>query len=287
MNKLACCCSASVLFEYIGIICRYIERVQKYSNIKIALIGRKEVTIMTTTTNKIKTTTLCKNLLINAEYTTNDRFIGKSIGEAIFKNWLEALKDIKQTAFQYYEAIATERAEADLQVFEKSVYTAIKNLLSLVGDIPTRENAEVTSRINSAVLFIDAVNLAVKLDSKVEVKKLVNAREQLRIAKKEYRANCLNDNGIVKSGLNAEYIATFENAIKTAQSEVEKLLSVKGNSVFGTSEVKLSTFAKKFEVQLRKQMLKQYNFSVAEVKEQKQKQKQTRKANRSAKATSK
>lgn len=239
---------------------------------------------MNTNTNKAKTTTLCKNLLINAEYTTNDRFIGKSIGESIFKSWIEALTDLKKTAFQYYEAVATERAEADIEVFEKTVYSALKNVLSLVGEIPTKENAEVTSKINSSILFIDAVNLAVKLDSKVEVKKLVTAREQLRLAKKEYRENCLTENGIVKSGLKAEYIATFDNAIKTAQAEVDKLLTVKGNSVYGTSEVKISTFAKKFEIQLRKQMLKQYNFTVAEVKEQKQKQKQTRKANRSTKA---
>lgn len=242
---------------------------------------------MSNTTNKTKVTTLCKNLLINAEYTTNDRFIGKSIGESIFKNWLEALKDLKAASYQYYEAVATERAETDIEVFEKSVYTALKNLLSLVGEIPTKENAEVTSKINSAILFMDAVNLAVKLDSKVEIKKLVTARENLRIAKKEYRDNCLTENGVVKSGLNQAYIDNFDNAIKAAQTEVDKLLTVKGNSVFGTSEVKLSTFAKKFEIQLRKQMLKQYNFTVAEVKEQKTKQKQTRKANRSKAKTNK
>lgn len=239
----------------------------------------------TTNTNTIKTTTLCKQLLNNALYTTKEHYIGKSIGENIYKEWQKALADLKTNSFQYYEALANERE--NLEVFEKSVYTSIKNLLTLVGTVPCKEDKTVSSKINSAILFQDAINLSVKLDSKVEISKLVSARENLRLAKKEYRDNCLTDNGFVKQGLNQNYIDSFTSTIEKCQAEINKLLQVKGNSVFGTSEVKLSTFAKKFEIQLRKAMLKQYNFTVAEVKAKKQAQKQERKANRSKTTTTK
>lgn len=227
---------------------------------------------------KVKVTTLGKNLLLNAQYTDKSHFIGKSIGEKTFAEWQKALKDLKHNAFEYYEALAEERE--NIADFEKSVYTSIKALLSIVGEVPTKEDETVTSKINSSVLFFDSVKLAVKEDSKVEVNKLVKAREALRQAKMEYRKNCLTEDGIVKNGLTEAYITKYAEAIKTATAEVEKLLKVKGNSVFGTEEVKLGTFAKKFEICLRKAMLKQYHWTVKEVKQTEQKQKQTRKANR-------
>ena len=231
-----------------------------------------------TTTSTPTTTTLCKTLLLNASYTTNNKFVGKSAGETVYKNWIDSLKELKHNSFLYYEALANERA--NIADFEKDVYTSIKKVLAVVGDIPTKDNPTVKTKINSKILFADSVAFAVKTDSKIEVKKLTTAREQKKQAVKAYRDNCLTKDGIPKNGLNADYVKSFETAITTAQAEIDKLLKIANNSVYGTTEVSISTFAKKFEIQLRKQMLKQYHFTVKEAKEQKQALKTERKKNR-------
>lgn len=234
-------------------------------------------------TKKVTTSIFCRQLLNNAKYTDNNHFISKTqVGDENFKQWLEKLAEVKHNAFLYYEALANEK---DTEACEKAVYTSLKSIIALIGEIPTSDGKEST-KINSAVLFNNAVTLAVKLDSKIEVKKLVEARDNLRLAKKNYRENCLTDKGFVKNGLSADYVKAFTDSIEKYQKEVDNLLSKANNSVFGTSEVKISTFAKKFEIQLRKEVTKKHGFTSAEAKAEKQKQKQTRKQNRS-KATTK
>lgn len=233
---------------------------------------------------KTTTTTLCKNLINNASFT--NRFIGKSIGESIYKKWIEALTEVKHNAFLYYEAEATGRTEEQIEQAEKLVYTSIKNLLSLVGEIPTKDG-QASTKINSSVLFLDSVRYAVNDNAKIEVEKLKKARQTKADLTKAYKKACLTDSGIVKNGLTEAYIASFTKPIDEANKQIEALLNKANNSVFGTEEAKISTFAKKFEIQLRKAIINQYNFTVKEANAQKQAQKQTRKANRSKKAEAK
>lgn len=236
---------------------------------------------------KIKTTTLCKKLLINAKYTDSTHFVNKtSVGEEVFSNWQKALKNLSHCGFEYYKGLEDLADDTDkISILEKEVYSALKEVLSLVGKVPTADG-KAESKINSSILFVDVLRCAVKDDGRQEVKALVKAREDKANAMKEYRKNCLTDDGIVKNGLTQAYIDQHSKAITDAQSRIEKLLSVANNSVYATTENKLSAFAKKFEIALRKQITKQYNWSSAEVKAEEKALKDKRKSNRSGKAKS-
>lgn len=235
---------------------------------------------MATTNTTTKTTTLCKVLLTNAKYT--NRFVGKSNGEALFTSWINALKALKHSAFAYYVAEAGEATEAVIAEAEKAVYTEVKALLSLIGDIPTVDGKEST-KLSAKVLFLDSVRLSVNDKAKQEIEALTKAREALRTAKAEYKKDCLTDEGFLKRGLEEAYIASKEQAIKEATAEVEKLLNKANASVFATAEVKTGTFAKAFEIALRKAMLKQYNFTAEQAKAEKEAKKAEREANRGSK----
>lgn len=221
--------------------------------------------------------TLCKALLSNAQFTTASHFIGKSIGENIYSDWKKALTELKHNSFKYYVALVDE--VPNIEEYKNTVYTSIKNLLALVGEIPTADG-KTKSKINSSVLFADAVSLAVKIDGKVEVSSVVNARQNLRTVKTDYKNSCFTKDGKLKKGITEEYLETFTLAIDTAQKTLDELLSVANYSVYGTKEQSFATFAKKFEIQLRKAMLKQYNFTAKEAKAEKDKLSQARKENR-------
>lgn len=241
---------------------------------------------MTNNTNTtVKTSTLCKALINNAKFTDSTHFINKtSIGETTFKKWLECLKDVSNKSFLYYEAIAENRE--NIETFEKAVYTSIKNLLALVGKVPTIDGKAETT-VNSSILFYDAIRLAIKDDAKIEVKALMDAREAKKKAQKEYRENCLTSDGIVKNGLTESYINSFAKPITEAQTKIDTLLKKANASVFGTTEQKPTVFNKKFEIALRKAILNQYHWTVKEANKAKEEAKQTRKANRAPKAKAK
>lgn len=230
---------------------------------------------------KIKTTQICKKLLLNAKYTDSAHFVNKtSVGEETFAKWQKALKTLCHNGFEYYKGLEDFAEDNDkISALEKDVYSALKDVLAIVGKIPTADG-KAESKVNSAILFVDVLRCAVKDDGKKEVKSLVKAREDKASAMKEYRKNCLTDDGIVKNGLQQSYIDKHTKAIKDAQSRIEKLLSVANNSVYATLENKPSAFAKKFEIALRKQMLKQYNWTVAEVKAEEKSIADKRKSNR-------
>lgn len=232
---------------------------------------------MKNTSTTFNPSTLCKALLNNAQFTTASHFIGKSIGENIYSDWKKAITELKHNSFNYYVALADEVPE--IEEYKNKVYTSIKNLLALVGEIPTSDGKS-KSKINSSVLFADSVALAVKIDSKVEVTSVINARQALRTAKTEYKNNCLTKDGKPKKGLTEEYVKGFTDTIDKAQKKLDDLLAVANYSVYGTKEQSFATFAKKFEIQLRKAMLKQYNFTAKEAKAEKDKLNQTRKENR-------
>ena len=80
-----------------------------------------------------------------------------------------------------------------------------------------------------------------------------------------------------------DFIKAKEQAIKDANAEIEKHLSKANASIFATAEVKIGTFAKNFEIALRKAMLKQYNFTAEQAKAEKEAKKQEREANRGKK----
>ena len=234
-------------------------------------------TTTTTTTKAITTTTLCKVLLSNAKYT--NRFIGKSNGEALFEKWIGSLKALKASAFAYYKAEAEGATAEAIAEAEKAVYSDIRSLLALIGDIPTADGKEST-RLSAKVLFLDSIRFAINDKARLEVASLVKAREALKTAKKEYKDNCLTADGFLKKGLSEDYIKAREEAIKTASAEIDKLLNKANNSVFATAEVKIGTFAKHFEIALRKAMLHNYNFTAEEAKAEKEAKKAERKANR-------
>lgn len=225
----------------------------------------------------VKVTTLCKVLLSNAKYT--NRFIGKSNGEALFASWINACKALKAKAFAYYKAEAEQAEASVIAEAEKAVYAEIRSLLALVGDIPTKDGKEAT-RLSAKVLFLDSVGFAVNHKAKQEIEALAKAREALRTAKKEYKDNCLTSDGFLKKGLNDEYIKAKEEAIKEANASIEKLLDKANASVYATAEVKIGTFAKAFEIALRKAMLVNYNFTAEQAKAEKEAKKAERKANR-------
>ena len=230
---------------------------------------------------KIKTTQLCKALLLNAKYTDSAHFVSKTkVGEETFAKWQKALKILCHNGFEYYKGLEEFAEDSDRQTnLGKEVYSALKDVLSLVGKIPTADG-KAESKINSAILFYDVIRCAVKDDGKKEVSSLVKAREEKATAMKEYRKNCLTDDGFVKNGLQQSYIDSHKKAIETAQAKIEKLLSVANNSVYSTTEVKSSAFAKKFEIALRKQMTKQYSWTSAEVKAEAKALADKRKSNR-------
>ena len=234
----------------------------------------------TTNAQVVKTTTLCRVLLTNAKY--SNRFVGKSNGEALFNNWISALKSLKASAFAYYKAEAEGEEASVIAEAEKKVYTEIKSLLALVGDIPTADGKEST-RLSAKVLFLDSIIFAVNHKARNEIEALAKAREGLKTAKKEYKDNCLTADGFLKKGLNEEYIKAKEEAIKTASAEVEKLLNKANASVFATAEVKIGTFAKHFEIALRKAMLHNYSFTSEQAKAEKEAKKKEREANRGKK----
>ena len=228
----------------------------------------------------IKVSTLCKVLLSNAKYT--NRFVGKSNGEAVFTSWINALKALKSTAFAYYKAEA-EGAEASvIAEAEKAVYTEIKALTALIGDIPTADGKEST-KLSAKVLFLDAIRFAINDKAKQEIKALTDAREALKQAKAEYKKDCLTEQGTIKRGLQDDFITAKEQAIKDAQESVNKYLEKANASVFATAEVKIGTFAKSFEIAIRKAMLKQYNFTAEQAKAEKEAKKAEREANRGKK----
>ncbi len=235
------------------------------------------MTNTTTTTTAIKTTTLCKVLLTNAKYT--NRFIGKSNGEALFTSWINALKALKASAFNYYKAEAEGATAEVIAEAEKAVYTEIKALTALIGDIPTSDG-KASTKLSAKVLFLDSIRFAINDKARLEIEALAKAREVLRSAKKEYKDSCLTSEGFLKRGLEEAYITAKEEAIKTASAEVEKLLNKANASVYATAEVKLGTFAKSFEIALRKAMLHNYNFTAEEAKAEKEAKKAERKANR-------
>lgn len=231
----------------------------------------------TTATATIKASTLCKALLTNAKYT--NRFIGKSNGEALFEKWIGSLKALKASAFAYYKAEAEQAEASVIAEAEKAVYTDIRSLLSLVGDIPTADGKEAT-RLSAKVLFLDSITFAVNHKAKAEIEALCKAREALKTAKKDYKDNCLTADGFLKKGLNDDYIKAKEQAIKDANADIEKYLNKANASVFATAEVKIGTFAKHFEIALRKAMLVNYNFTAEQAKAEKEAKKQERKQNR-------
>ena len=233
-----------------------------------------------TNTNAVKVTTLCKVLLTNAKYT--NRFIGKSNGEALFTTWINALKTVKASAFAYYKAEAEQSTAEVIAEAEKAVYTEIRSLLSLIGDIPTADGKEST-RLSAKVLFLDSIAFAVNHKAKNEIEALTKAREALKTAKAEYKKDCLTADGLLKRGIEESLITAREKAIKDASADIEKYLNKANASIFATSEVKIGTFAKHFEIALRKAMLKQYNFTAEEAKAEKEAKKAEREANRGKK----
>lgn len=230
--------------------------------------------------NSVKVSTLCRVLLTNSKYT--NRFIGKSNGEALFNTWINALKALKASAFNYYKAEAEQAEASVIAEAEKAVYNEIRSLLALVGDIPTADGKEST-KLSAKVLFLDAIRFAINDKAKQEIEALTKAREALKTAKSEYKKNCLTEQGTLKRGLTDAYINEKEEAIKTASAEVEKHLNKANASVFATAEVKIGTFAKHFEIALRKAILKQYNFTAEEAKAEKEAKKAEREANRGKK----
>lgn len=228
----------------------------------------------------VKVTTLCKVLLQNAKYT--NRFIGKSHGESLFTTWTGSLKTLKASAFAYYKAEAEEAEASVIAEAEKALYNEIRALTALVGDIPTSDGKEAT-RLSAKVLFLDSIRFAVNDKARKEVEALTKAREALRTAKAEYKKDCLTEDGLLKRGLSEDFVTAKEKAIKDASAEVEKLLGKANNSVFATAEVKIGTFAKNFEIALRKAIAKQYNFTAEEAKKAKEEQKKQREANRGKK----
>jgi hypothetical protein len=233
-----------------------------------------------TSKQEIKVTTLCKVLLQNAKYT--NRFVGKSHGEALFNTWIGSLKTLKASAFAYYKAEAEQAEASVIAEAEKALYTEIRSLLSLVGDIPTSDGKEST-KLSAKVLFLDSIAFAVNHKAKQEIEALTKAREALKTAKKEYKDNCLTADGFLKKGLNDEYIKAREQAIKDANASIEKLLNKANASVFSTAEVKIGTFAKNFEIALRKAVSNQYHFTAEQAKAEKEAKKQEREANRGKK----
>ena len=230
--------------------------------------------------NQVKASTLCRVLLTNAKYT--NRFVGKSNGEALFTAWINALKALKSTAFAYYKAEAEGAEASAIAEAEKAVYTEIKALTALIGDIPTSDGKEST-KLSAKVLFLDSIRFAINDKAKNEIEALTKTREALRTAKAEYKKNCLTEQGTLKRGLAEEYITAKEEAIKEANADIEKHLNKANASVFATAEVKIGTFAKSFEIALRKAMLKQYNFTAEEAKAEKEAKKAEREANRGTK----
>lgn len=230
--------------------------------------------------NQVKASTLCKVLLTNAKYT--NRFVGKSNGEALFTNWINALKTLKTSAFAYYKAEAEQAEASVIAEAEKAVYTEIKALISLIGDIPTADGKEST-KLSAKVLFLDSIRFAINDKARIEIEALAKAREALKTAKKEYKDNCLTADGFLKKGLNEEYVKAKEEAIKEANANIEKLLNKANASIYATAEVKIGTFAKAFEIALRKAMLKQYNFTAEQAKAEKEAKKAEREANRGKK----
>lgn len=233
-----------------------------------------------TNNQAVKVSTLCKVLLSNAKYT--NRFVGKSNGEALFSSWITSLKALKASAFAYYKAEAEGKEASIIAEAEKAVYTEIKALTALVGDIPTSDG-KASSRLSAKVLFLDSIRFAINDKAKKEIEALREAREALRKAKKEYKDDCLTADGFLKKGLNDEYIKAKEEAIKEANANIEKYLAKANASVYATAEVKIGTFAKAFEIALRKAMLKQYNFTAEEAKAEKEAKKAEREANRGTK----
>lgn len=229
---------------------------------------------------EIKITTLCKILLQNAKY--SNRFIGKSHGEALFSTWQGALKALKHSAFAYYKAEAEQVTTEAIAEAEKAVYTEIRGLTALIGVIPTADGKESTT-LSAKVLFLDSIRFAINDKAKQEIEALTKAREALRTAKAEYKKDCLTADGFLKNGISEAMKTAREEAIKTASADVEKYLNKANASVFATAEVKLGTFAKNFEIALRKAMLKQYNFTAEEAKAEKEAKKAEREANRGKK----
>lgn len=228
-------------------------------------------------TNNNQTTTLCKVLLNNAKYT--NRFINKVDHKAIIEPWTNACKMIKSSAFAYYKAEAEQAEPAVIAEAEKKVYDSIRFLLSLVGDIPTADGKEST-RLSAKVLFLDSIAFAVNHKAKQEIEALTKAREALKTAKKVYKDDCLTSIGTLKNGLNEDYIKVREKAIVEANADIEKYLARANASIYATAEAKQGTFAKAFEISLRKAMLHNYNFTAEQAKAEKEAKKQERKSNR-------
>lgn len=236
----------------------------------------------------VKTTVLCKALLNNAKFTT--KFVNKSvIGEEGFKVWENACNDLRLKAFEYYKGLALATSE-EVVTLEKEVYTSLKNVLSLVGEVPTVDE-KTTSKIpcNSLVfdgeickgtLFADIVAIAVNRVAKIEKQKLIDLRQDKKTIAKKYKETCFNENGTPKNGVAQETFASFQAQIDEKQAQIDKLLNIANNSVYGTSIAKKGKFLKEFEISLRKVVTQRHNFTVEEVKKEKEEVKKARKSNR-------
>lgn len=238
--------------------------------------------------NTTNTTILCKTLLHNAKFTT--KFVNKStIGEENFKKWDSACNELRLKAFEYYKGLALANNE-EVVTLEKEVYTSLKNVLALVGEVPTKDE-KATSKIpcNSLVfdgevckgtLFNDVIAIAVNRVAKIEKQKLLDLRQDKKTIAKKYKEDCFNDNGTPKNGVNAELFASYQAQIDEKQAQIEKLLDIANNSIYGTTIAKKGKFLKEFEISLRKVVTQRHNFTVEEVKAEKEALKKTRKTNR-------
>lgn len=231
-------------------------------------------------TNTTKTTVLCKTLIYNADFTT--KFVGKStVGEEVFKQWTTSLKHLNQVAFDYYVSVVNNVNNEELQKpFEDVVYKVLREeVFALIGKVPNCTE-ELTSSINAKKLFIDVVSACVKRDGKNEVEKLVKARAEKQAINKEYRQNCFNSDGYPLTGLTEDYVKSYTDKLAKAQAKIEKLLEVKGNSIYADIKAKDNAFIKAFEIAICKEVKRLNTLTVAEVKAEKQAKDKARQTNR-------
>lgn len=238
--------------------------------------------------NTTKTTVLCKALINNAKFTT--KFVNKTtLGEQGFKTWENACNDLRLKAFEYYKGLALATSD-EIIALEKDVYSALKVVLGLVGEIPTKDE-KTTSKIpcNSLVfdgdvckgtLFNDIIAIAVNRFAKIEKQKLLDLRQDKKTIMKKYKETCFNENGTPKNGIKQEVFASYQAQIDEKQTKIEKMLDVANNSIYGTTIAKKGKFIKEFEISLRKVVLARHNFTVEQVKQEKAQTKATRKSNR-------
>jgi hypothetical protein len=238
----------------------------------------------TATAPATKVTALCINLLYNAKFTT--KFINKTaIGEEAYKEWKTAVLTLRNVAYDYYKALPT-ATEEEAKTAENKVFEALRTIIHFVGTVPTADKKgtvkiPANAKTDSGTLFLDVVAKAVNTSAKIEVKAIQEARNNLQLARKAYKENCLTAKGIVKSGLTKEYIKQYTDSIEEHENTIAKLLEKANNSVYGTAPAKDARFLKDFEICFRKVLTERYNFTSEEAKADKKKTAEARKANRS------